>query len=372
MKFVLVRLITSAAAVASCALTWPAAHLGDEYLPVGNDSFYHARRILDTAHDPSSFYEFDSKIHAPEGSQLVWPWGFDYVLGWTVRLGLKAGLAAEPMAIPVWIPTAAVIIAMGLLALIGRRLDLSYWTITLAGLCTALLPLTRYLYGVGFIDHHFAEHIFTLATLLAALSWFRNMQSVRAATITGLVLGLAPAAHNALFILQIPLLLTLALWWVQRLSFSPRAARYFASTLVISTVVILIPSEPFRAGEFEYFLLSWFHLYVAVGTAVVTLYFSHLRMSGKSLAGLGVIAALMLSPLLYQVVLAGSFLTGKVTRLEAIVEMKPPLKLAEMYGWKDVTNRYSWLFWLTPLTAVFCFVRLWVDRKTAFVVFWIF
>lgn len=372
MKFVLVWLITAAAAVASCALTWPAAHLGDEYLPVGNDSFYHARRILDTAHDPSSFYEFDSKIHAPEGSQLVWPWGFDYVLGWTVRLGLKAGLAAEPMAILVWIPTAAVIIAMGLLALIGRRLDLSYWTITLAGLCTALLPLTQYLYGVGFIDHHFAEHIFTLATLLAALSWFRNMQSVRAATITGLVLGLAPGAHNALFILQIPLLLTLALWWVQRLSFSPRAARYFASTLVISTVVILIPSEPFRAGEFEYFLLSWFHLYVAVGTAVVTLYFSHLRMSGKSLAGLGVIAALMLSPLLYQVVLAGSFLTGKVTRLEAIVEMKPPLKLAEMYGWKDVTNRYSWLFWLTPLTAVFCFVRLWVDRKTAFVVFWIF
>lgn len=371
-RLVLVWLFTAGLAVASCALIWPAAHLGNEYLPVGNDSFYHARRILDTAQDPASFYEFDSKIHAPEGSQLVWPWGFDYVLGWVVRIGMKVGLASEPMAILVWIPTAAVTITMCLFVLLGRRLNLSHWTIALAGLCVALLPLTQYLYGVGFVDHHFAEHIFTLAALLSTLTWLQRRESVRAAALAGVVLGLAPAAHNALFILQIPVLLTLALWWVQGMSVSRLSARYFAASVVITTLLILIPSEPFRAGAFEYFLLSWFHLYVAAGTGVVVLYFSHVKFGGKALAALALLAAVLLSPLLYQVVLAGSFLTGKVTRLDAIAEMKSPLELARLYGWKDITNRYSWFIWLTPVTAAFCCARLWLDRNTPRVAFWVF
>jgi len=37
------------------------------YTPVGNDSFYHARRILDAAVGERGFYQFDNMIHAPEG-----------------------------------------------------------------------------------------------------------------------------------------------------------------------------------------------------------------------------------------------------------------------------------------------------------------
>ena len=43
--------------------------------------------------DPAGFYEFDPKIHAPEGSLLVWPWGYDYVIAKIVRGG--AGRRAE-------------------------------------------------------------------------------------------------------------------------------------------------------------------------------------------------------------------------------------------------------------------------------------
>src|SRR5688572_21863467 len=108
-----------------CSLYWPQAHFADEYVPVGNDSFYHARRILDTIADPASFYQFDTKIHAPEGSLLTWPWGYDYAMAWLTKALLALGVADSPMAILVWIPVAAVFVSIGLIMLIGRRLGLS-------------------------------------------------------------------------------------------------------------------------------------------------------------------------------------------------------------------------------------------------------
>ena len=48
-------------AVLSAMLTRPAAHLGEEYFPVGNDSFYHAVRILEAAKDPGAFYRIRPK-----------------------------------------------------------------------------------------------------------------------------------------------------------------------------------------------------------------------------------------------------------------------------------------------------------------------
>src|SRR5687767_14341670 len=87
----------SVVAVVSCSLNLAAAHIGSEYFPVGHDGFYHARRILDTVANPAGFYEFDPKIHAPEGSLLVWPWGYDYLMAIVVRVGLALGLSAEPI-----------------------------------------------------------------------------------------------------------------------------------------------------------------------------------------------------------------------------------------------------------------------------------
>ena len=94
-RFFWLWVLVASIAVGACALSWPSAHIAAnaavgleaEYLPVSIDSFYHARRILDTAADPASFYQFDAKIHAPEGSLLPWPWGYDYAMGWIVRTG---------------------------------------------------------------------------------------------------------------------------------------------------------------------------------------------------------------------------------------------------------------------------------------------
>ncbi len=123
-KFAGLWLLIGLIAAAACSLTWPSAHFADEYVPFSNDSFYHARRILDTVADPASFYEFDSKIHAPEGSLLTWPWGYDYAMAWLVRAGLALGISGSPIGILIWLPVLAVFVSMGLMLLLARRLGL--------------------------------------------------------------------------------------------------------------------------------------------------------------------------------------------------------------------------------------------------------
>jgi asparagine N-glycosylation enzyme membrane subunit Stt3 len=264
-------LLVGVVAAAVCSLYWPAVHFSDEYLPFGNDAFYHARRILDTVANPAAFYQFDPKIHAPEGSLLTWPWGYDYAMAWLVKGGLALGLATDPMAILIWLPVVAVFASIGLLMLIARRLSLSPGLIVIAGLAAALSPLTQYLHAVGQIDHHFAEYIFVLAMVACGLRWFARPDDAKHAIILGVVLGAAPNINNGLFILQVPLLATLLVLWLQGTRIPVRATLAFAGALLLTTLSILIPSLPFRLGLFEFYTLSWFHLYVAAGSAVVAL-----------------------------------------------------------------------------------------------------
>jgi hypothetical protein len=370
-RFLLAWLLLGALAAAVCSLIWPAAHVGSEVIPVSNDSFYHARRILDTANDPSAFYEFDEHIHAPEGSLLVWPWGYDYVMGWIVRIGSAAGLAAEPIRILVWIPVAAVFFSVGLIMLIARRLGLSLWTCCLAATCIALSPLTQYLHGVGFVDHHFAEYIFVLASIAAGLKWLADLSNERMAALAGIVLGLAPAVHNAMFILQLPLLMALLVLWLQHIRAPRRATLHFAAALLTATVAVLIPSVPFRQGMFEYYLLSWFHLYVATGTVVCCCLFSFREFNRRNSIALGSFAVLALVPLIYQIGMASKFLSGNLIRLNAIGEMQSIPQLVYLYGLQDLANRYSLFVFLVPITWGLCVFKVWQQRRNGQVFFWI-
>jgi asparagine N-glycosylation enzyme membrane subunit Stt3 len=251
-KFAGLWLLIGLLAAGVCSLTWPAAHFADEYVPYSNDSFYHARRILDTVADPASFYEFDSRIHAPEGSLLTWPWGYDYAMAWLVRAGLALGVADSPSGILIWLPVLAVFVSMGLMLLLARRLGVTGPFIVIAGLAAALSPLTQYLHTVGQIDHHYAEYIFILASLACGLRWLQRPDDRRAAVIIGAVLGVAPVIHNGLFILQLPLLAALLVLWLQDIRLPMRTALWFAGALLVATLAIVVPSLPFRIGLFEY------------------------------------------------------------------------------------------------------------------------
>ena len=361
---------TSFIAIVSCLLNFSAARIGDEYVPVGHDSYYHARRILDTVAQPDGFYEFDPKIHAPEGSLLVWPWGYDYLMAGVVRAGLAVGLSSEPIKILLAIPVAAVCLSIGLLIVVARRLGLPSWLVTLAALCLALAPTTQLLHGYGAVDHHFAELICVLAALGAGLAWFRE-PNIRSAVAWGAVLGASVAIHNGLFILQLPLLATLAVGWLQGRQPPKQPTFALAATLLATTLAVTIPSLPFRSGKFEFYTLSWFHAYVAFGTALIAVLLVWLRPTRHAILALVAVAIALLVPLLHEIRIAQSFLTGTLGTLSEIQEMRSPLRVALDDGPMAVTYFYSFLIWLAPITLVLCLVQCWRERYSPRLLFWV-
>lgn len=369
--WIVIWLTASVIAALSCSLIFRAAHDGAGYVPVGNDSFYHARRILDAVRDPGGFYEFDQRIHAPEGSLLTWPWGYDYAMAMMVRVGLAAGVATDPMAILTWIPTAAVFVSIGLLVLIARRMQLPPGLTMLAALCMALVPNTQLLHGAGQIDHHFAEQIAALASLAAGLYWLQQPASTRRAILLGVVLGLASAIHNGLFILQVPILCTAFVLWLQQQKIPSRAALAFAAALLISTVLILLPSVPFRSGRFEFYTLSWFHLYIAGCSAAAMLLMSHLDARRRGVAIVVLVGAALAVPLLEEAVTARTFLGGMNKYFDDVEEMRSPASVALKLGFMSMARVYSLLIYLAPLTFALCVVQCWRERASARLLFWI-
>jgi hypothetical protein len=358
-------------AVGICSLRWDTAHFAGEYFPFGNDAFYHARRILDTVADPSAFYQFDAKIHAPEGSLLTWPWGYDYAMAMVVRTLEALGVSASPIAILIWLPVAFVLLPIGLIMLIARRLGLSHPLVVMAGLATALLPLTQNLYAVGQIDHHFAEHIFVLATIACGLRWFSRPHDTPAAITLGVVLAAATTIQNGLFILQLPILATMLGLWAQGTRMPMRTTLSFAAALVLTQLAVLLPSLPFQLGLFEFYTLSWYHLYVATGTALAALALSHLATSKRNFAVL-VCMALLLLPLARQFLIARAFLGGTIARLDTIVEARSLIEmLLSPRGRQELTLTYSALVWLVPLTVLYCAWQGWQERATPRLFFWI-
>lgn len=353
------------------AITWPVAYYKGEPVPVGIDSYYHARRILDTAADPSSFYEFDKHIHAPEGSLLTWPWAYDYGIAWIVRLGMKAGLASNPMDIVAWIPPFAVVFTLGFFLLVCRELRLSTWMTVVAGLCLALAPTTQLLHGVGQIDHHWAEYIFILAALGLGMRWLREPTDRGRSIALGIALGIAPAIHNGMFILQLPLLLTVFALWVQGTKVPTRACLILSATLVGLTLLVALPSLPFRMGRFEFYTLSWFHLYIAASTATLLTFMSTGHFSRRNLAWLFALGAGLLLPIVAQVRHGQAFLAGSISYLDQIAEMMPPIVGAQQMGALFIHQLYSPIFWLLPLTIALCVIGLWRERTSPQLHFWI-
>ena len=85
-----------------------------------------------------------------------------------------------------------------------RRLELSLPATVLALLATAFFPLNQATYELGNFHHHFAEHLFVLASLVCGVGWLQQPDSVRRAVTTGLILGISVGVHTTQFILQFP------------------------------------------------------------------------------------------------------------------------------------------------------------------------
>lgn len=346
-----------------CMYHLSATLVDGQFLPADPDSFYHARRILDAIADPLGMYQFDSRIHAPEGSWLTWPWAFDMMMAALARglLGLTG--ARDAMTVLAFVAPAWVFLNAALFLGIASRLRLSMAARLVAMWFFSILPLTQALHRVGMLDHHYLEFTFVLASLYFGLGWFTELQSRGRAVALGVLLGVAPAFQNGLFILQLPVLLTVAWLWVLKRPIERAPMIAFALTLIGVTALALLPSEPFRRGEFSYYLHSWFHLYVACCIAALCTWMTVLRFSVAPGAVAVAAALAMAAGILPQIELGRDFLFARFPFYDRIGELgNIPDDIAHGRLWR-LTLTYSPLLWLLPLGIAGLLVRLRRDSR---------
>src|SRR5215471_20614641 len=85
------------------------------YLPRGNDSFHHARRILEAAIG-RGFYEFDVRLHAPDGSWVPWPWGYDYLMAKGTQIWVWLAPHTDPTTFMCYVPVFWILVNAALFA----------------------------------------------------------------------------------------------------------------------------------------------------------------------------------------------------------------------------------------------------------------
>jgi hypothetical protein len=342
-RYTLLWLAGSTLALFAAMAMLSGGYSAGEFLPSNPDAFYHARRVLDSLFSGSPVIQFDPRIHAPEGSWLVWPWGFDTLL--TSITGIFGPYASETEANRVLmnIPPAAAPTAVGLVVIIARQLALPFSLALLFVMGFAALPLVYMQFAVGNIDHHFAELLWTLGALSAGIWFFgSNRLSYGAGITLGCVLGSAVAIHNGLFILQVPIAVAFGLFWLRGIRLPHRfQVIAFGAALVTTTLLVCLPSEPWQRGFFEFYTLSWFHFYIAACVAAFSVLLVMIERNTRNVLIVLLGAAAVVLPIIGTLAFAGDFISGELDSIREIAEATSP------YAVPDSTRSTTWLLWLT-------------------------
>lgn len=361
-------LVSAAVAVFFAWLMRDSALVDSTYIPQTNDSLYHVHRILDAAVGDSGFYQFDDRLHVPEGTWIPWPWGYDYLMAKATQAALWFKPELDPLAFLSYVAPAWLAVNAALMLAAMGALNLSLGMRALAMLGFALSPLTQILHAVGQIDHHFVELTFVLLNLWLGLSWFRYPDTLKWPIALGVALGVAPAFHNGLFLLQVMPLACIFILWLRGDAPPPTSLLAFCIALLSATQLVLLPSEPYREGMFEFGLLSWFHFCAAFSTSVAIAFMAWKRFSLRTLCALAVLALAVSLPMLAQVLRGASFLSGEFSILDRIVEVHSPYTLAtEVYGFQATISYYGWLLLLAPIFAAWSLFQVFTERRPVWI-----
>lgn len=355
----LIWIVGALAIVLFALMPLSAAWLNGEYVPSNADAFYHARRALDVAMTGQPVVQFDPRIHVPEGSWINWPWAYDTVLGRITRAFGPFASEAEANRVLLNIPVACAPVFIAIVLGIARQLRLSTSLTVLLVLGMAALPINYISFTVGNIDHHFAEGMWTALALLAGMWFFATPRGVWPGIVLGLVLATAVGVHNSLFILQVPVVMLFVLRWLRRHPLPDlRSTGCFAVSLLLLTMAISVPSQPWQRGFFEFYTLSWFHTYIVFCTGLFCVVMCWMRRTPATLGILAVAALLAVLPIWTAIDMAQNFIRGQTDVLSLVMEVKSPYALAQMRG--GFTNStYSALIWLSLPATLFSLVLAW-------------
>lgn len=347
-----------------------ASHVDGQYLPVGHDAFYHASRILEAV-ESGTVAQFDQRMHAPEGDWVTWPWAYDALVAKIVR-GVTAVTGADPMPVAVHVPLLLGIIGAWLVLAAALLLGLSTGLVAMAVACYGLHAFTQYQFGVGALDHHGAEQLAVLVSLVLGMHWLTRPESISRAAAVGATLGLALGVHAGLIMLQLPMLAALFLQWVRRDPPPFKSAMAFSIGLMTGTLLMLLPAETFGQRRFELYYLSWLQLYASMATTLLVMIMGGCRFSRRTLIGVALVAAALIVPMLAVLGFTAGFVTGSLPSIAQIDEIRSPLEVAfDTSGWRRISQVYTLLVWLAPVTAFVCFVMAFLERNRVTRYFWI-
>jgi len=367
---ILIGLFGSILVVAIALQMTSASHVDGQYLPVGHDAFYHASRILEAV-ESGTVAQFDQRMHAPEGDWVTWPWAYDALVAKIVRM-VAAFTGADPMAVAVHVPLLFGVIGVWLVLAAALMLGFTNGLAAAAVACYGLHAFTQYQFGVGALDHHGAEQLAVLVALVLGMRWLQRPGSVRRAAMVGLALGLALGIHAGLVILQLPLLATLTLQWVRRDPAPLKPAMALSAGLIAGTLLMLLPAETFWQRRFELYYLSWLQLYASMATAALATIMGRWTFSRRALIGVALVAAALAVPMLAAVGFSADFVTGNLPSIAQIDEIRSPLAVAfDPSGWRRISQVYTLLVWLAPVTALACAAMAFRERDRAARYFWI-
>ncbi|MGB5579794.1 MAG: hypothetical protein WBM68_04465 [Woeseia sp.] len=358
-------MVASAVAAAFAMLSIDSISVDGSYVFANNDAFYHARRILDAAIGERGFYQFDDTIHVPEGSWIAWPWGYDYLVACALQIALWFKPTLDPMQFLAYITVAWLPVNVALLLAITGTLQLRLEFRGLVAAGFALLPLTQSLHQVGALDHHFIELTFVLLTCWLSLRFFTDPLNRWAAACCGISFGLALAFHHALFILQLPLLISLFILWLRGSAPAKQSLLILAGLLLATTLLVALPSEPLRDGQFLMSTLSWFHVYISLCVASLLAFMALVACSQRALLVITGMSVLMAIPVLSEFVLGGQFLAGQLAMLGDILEMTSPLRMmAGDWGVANTLGVYSALLLLVPVLIAIFIYRAFTQKES--------
>ena len=351
--------------VAVALLALPEAYVDGHYLPSNVDAFYHARRILDSVMSGAPIAQFDARMQVPEGGLVSWPWAYDAAMAHITRLFGPFGDQAAANRVLMNIPVAAGTLAIALVIVLGRQLRLASWQLALLLLGFIALPSVHDFFAVGNVDHHFAESLWTAMGICSGIWWLRDPRRFFPAVVLGTVLGSANGIHTGLFVLQVPIVCWFVLQWLRGAALPPwRVVAAFAAALVATTLAMCLPSLALRQGAFQFYLLSWFHVYVAVASALACVATALLPRKPLAIGAFAAAALLVALPLLGNLRMGAQFIGGGLDATQDIVEMRNAYAITLSDDLSSVPD-FLWLVWLAAPAALFAAWLAWRSDDAA-------
>jgi hypothetical protein len=248
---------------ATCSIE--ASLIDGRYHPWKYDSFYVAAIVRDLVDNYPMLMQFDDRLQPLDGSAAIsFTWAYTLLMATLVVL-TQFFVASLPTAtILAFIPPLWGMINSLLFIAICRKIGLGILATALGAAGFALAPYIRDLHMIGNIDHHFMELTFILLIMFSFLNWIERPGCRRRAAFAGAVLGISVAFHVAMFVFYIPIALFFLVCWIGDRMELRKTVSAFSLAVLVATLVAVLPSAHFLSFKFNYFQISWFHLYWAV------------------------------------------------------------------------------------------------------------